>query len=271
MTARVVTARDGARIHCRDVGSGPAVLCIPAWSMTADAFEHQIAHLSPHYRVVAIDPRGQGRSSTTLEGNDYVTHAHDIADVMETLGLCDVAMMGWSNGALAALHYADRYGPGRMRAFVDIDMPTMSVPRRTGDWGEVPRFSDFRNFLLPLTADPTAFREAMVGFFVKRDVTDDERRWLLAQMHTQSPFVGRLLLSDTLFYDVTDVLVRLSARLPTLVAVRDAWGHKACRWVARACPEARCAVFRGGHMFFWEDPAPFNEMLGNFLGRVYTQ
>jgi len=271
VTSRIVTARDGAQLHCRDVGAGPVVLCIPAWSMTADAFEHQFAHLSPRYRVIAIDPRGQGRSSTTLEGNDYVTHAHDIADVVEQLGLSDVAMMGWSNGALAALHYVDRYGSGRMRAFVDIDMPTMSVPRRAGDWGEVPKFREFRNFLVPLTADPDAFREAMVGFFVKRAVTDGERRWLLAQMHTQAPFVGRLLLSDTLFYDVTDVFVRLAARVPTLVAVRDAWGHKARRWLARTCPDARFAVFPGGHMFFWEDPVPFNATLDGFLADAFTR
>ena len=30
MTSRIVTARDGAQLHCRDVGRGPVVLCIPA-------------------------------------------------------------------------------------------------------------------------------------------------------------------------------------------------------------------------------------------------
>ena len=270
MTARVVTARDGARLHCRDEGAGPVVLCIPAWSMTADAFEHQIAHLSPHYRVIAIDPRGQGRSSTTLEGNDYVTHAHDIADVMDALGLSDVALVGWSNGALAAFHYADRYGLDRIRAFVDIDMPALSVPRHVGDWAEVPRLGDFRDFLVPLTADPSAFRDTMLGFFVQRPVTDDERAWLLAQMETQPPFVGRLLMSDTLFYDVADVFARIGARVPTLVAVRDAWADRARDWLAQACPDARFGAFRGGHMFFWEDPAPFNAALGDFLGGVFA-
>ena len=219
----------------------------------------------------AIDPRGQGRSSTTLEGNDYVTHAHDIADVIAQFDLSDIALVGWSNGALAAAYYADLYGHDRLRAFVDIDMPAMAVPRREGDWAEVPEFGGFRDFLVPLTADPVAFREAMLGFFVQRDVSEDERHWLLSQMLSQAPFVGRLLLSDTLFYDVTDVFVRLAARVPTLVAVRDAWGHKARRWLARTCPDARFAVFPGGHMFFWEDPVPFNATLDGFLADAFTR
>jgi pimeloyl-ACP methyl ester carboxylesterase len=32
---------------------------------------HQLAHFSKRYRVLAYDPRSQGRSSKTLENNSY--------------------------------------------------------------------------------------------------------------------------------------------------------------------------------------------------------
>lgn len=187
MTEGLITVRDGSSIFHRDVGSGPAVVMVPAWSMTADAFSHQVGHLGQNYRVIALDPRGQGRSSTTLEGNDYVTHAHDLHDVVQHLGLTRFALVGWSNGALAAAHYVDIYGVDLLWALVDIDMPALAVPKAPGDWAEVPCLDAFQGFLGPLTVDPEAFRRQMVRFFVERDLSDEEERWLLAQMHSQPP------------------------------------------------------------------------------------
>lgn len=192
MTEGLITVRDGSSIFHRDVGSGPAVVMVPAWSMTADAFSHQVGHLGQNYRVIALDPRGQGRSSTTLEGNDYVTHAHDLHDVVQHLGLTRFALVGWSNGALAAAHYVDIYGVDLLWALVDIDMPALAVPKAPGDWAEVPCLDAFQGFLGPLTVDPEAFRRQMVRFFVERDLSDEEERWLLAQMHSQ-PLRGSLV------------------------------------------------------------------------------
>ncbi|BCT93146.1 O-methylpimelyl-ACP methylesterase [Lysobacter helvus] len=265
MTEGLITVRDGSSIFHRDVGSGPAVVMVPAWSMTADAFSHQVGHLGQNYRVIALDPRGQGRSSTTLEGNDYVTHAHDLHDVVQHLGLTRFALVGWSNGALAAAHYVDIYGVDLLWALVDIDMPALAVPKAPGDWAEVPCLDAFQGFLGPLTVDPEAFRRQMVRFFVERDLSDEEERWLLAQMHSQPPFVGRLLLSDILFYDFAEMLSRVSVATPTLVAVKSAWARDAEDWVRRTCPDAEFAAFNGGHMFFWEDPEPFNAVLKHFL------
>jgi len=65
-----VTTPDGAKIHCLDAGRGPApaVLLVPGWTMPADIWERQIAHLQTMYRVVAMDPRAQGQSSPAADG-----------------------------------------------------------------------------------------------------------------------------------------------------------------------------------------------------------
>ena len=56
--------RDGARIWFASFGAGPAVLLLHGGMGNANNFGHQVpALLAAGYRVVAIDSRGQGRSS----------------------------------------------------------------------------------------------------------------------------------------------------------------------------------------------------------------
>ena len=52
-----------ARIHYLTAGSGPAVVLIHGWALSLREWDDQIAALSPHYRVVAFDRRGYGRST----------------------------------------------------------------------------------------------------------------------------------------------------------------------------------------------------------------
>lgn len=51
---------------------------------------------SSEYRVIAIDPRGQGYSAKTVDGNDYLTHGRDVAGLIDALGLKDIVLIGWS-------------------------------------------------------------------------------------------------------------------------------------------------------------------------------
>src|SRR5579862_9328930 len=65
-----VTLPDGVRIHYLEGGvrSGPTLVFVPGWMMTAEIWEPQLARFSQTHHVVAIDPRGQGRSSKPPDG-----------------------------------------------------------------------------------------------------------------------------------------------------------------------------------------------------------
>ena len=49
---------DGVQVHHLEAGSGPAVVLLPGWSLTAQTFSAQLAELSLSRRVVAVDHRG---------------------------------------------------------------------------------------------------------------------------------------------------------------------------------------------------------------------
>lgn len=56
-----------ADVRLRVIDAGPpqaqSIVLIPGWCFTADIWTKQIAALSDRYRVVAVDPRSQGRST----------------------------------------------------------------------------------------------------------------------------------------------------------------------------------------------------------------
>ncbi|MGA3213157.1 MAG: alpha/beta hydrolase [Terriglobales bacterium] len=61
---------DGVRLHYLEAGSGPAIVFEPGWMMMAGIWQSQIDYFSRSYHVIALDPRSQGDSDKTTEG-DY--------------------------------------------------------------------------------------------------------------------------------------------------------------------------------------------------------
>ncbi|MGB8774317.1 MAG: hypothetical protein WCC78_09260, partial [Terriglobales bacterium] len=70
-------------LHFFDAGAGPAILFVPNW--TADIFKPQINRRSDRFRVIALDPRSQGDSEKTPEGNTLERHAADIKELLQHL------------------------------------------------------------------------------------------------------------------------------------------------------------------------------------------
>ena len=61
----------------------------------------------PRLRVLALDPRGQGRSEIAATGYDYARRAADIAQWLAAAGCEDnVVLVGWSLGGMVAMRLA---------------------------------------------------------------------------------------------------------------------------------------------------------------------
>jgi pimeloyl-ACP methyl ester carboxylesterase len=101
MTDGLLTVAHGIELAYLDRGSGPALVLVTGSTFAKEIFEKQIFDLSKKYRIITFDPRSQGGSSFTLEGNDYLTHAEDLAWVLEALEIKNPVLIGWSAGAHA--------------------------------------------------------------------------------------------------------------------------------------------------------------------------
>jgi pimeloyl-ACP methyl ester carboxylesterase len=85
-------ARDGTRLFYKDLGKGPTVLLVHAWSLHSGMWEYQVAALrDAGYRCIAIDRRGHGRSDVPTGGFDLDSLADDLAALIDHLVITDLA------------------------------------------------------------------------------------------------------------------------------------------------------------------------------------
>lgn len=66
---------DGTVIRHLEAGAGQPLVLLPGWSQTSQTFAGQLRTLSQSWRVVAVDHRGHGESSTP----DVGYHLHRLA------------------------------------------------------------------------------------------------------------------------------------------------------------------------------------------------
>jgi non-heme chloroperoxidase len=117
--SRYVTSADGTRIHYKDWGRGQPVLFSHGWPLSADAWDAQMVFLGrAGFRVIAHDRRSHGRSEQTWDGNDMDTYADDLANLIETLDLTNLVLVGHSTGGGEVARYIGRHGTARVAKVV---------------------------------------------------------------------------------------------------------------------------------------------------------
>jgi len=99
---------DGLALYARDYPSERTdltLLCMPGLTRNAADFEDFCAALQPHYRCIAVDQRGRGRSQYDSNPANYqpATYVQDMFTLIDELGLENVVLVGTSLGGLMAM------------------------------------------------------------------------------------------------------------------------------------------------------------------------
>ncbi|MNB58121.1 3-oxoadipate enol-lactonase 2 [compost metagenome] len=112
---------DGQALHYIDQGTGPAVLLAGSYLWDQAMWAPQIAALSPHYRVIALDLWGHGESGRLPEGT---TSLDDIASqaqaLLDHLDIDRVTLIGLSVGGMWGVRLA-LSAPQRINGLVLMD------------------------------------------------------------------------------------------------------------------------------------------------------
>jgi pimeloyl-ACP methyl ester carboxylesterase len=125
---------EGARIHVRIGGTGPAVILIHGFGDTGDMWAPLAASLARDHTVVVPDLRGMGLSSKPPDGYDKRTQAADMRGVLTALGIDDAVVVGHDIGTMVAYAYAARY-PDKTTKLVVMDAPVPGIP----PWDQIVR------------------------------------------------------------------------------------------------------------------------------------
>jgi pimeloyl-ACP methyl ester carboxylesterase/predicted glycosyltransferase len=125
--------RDGVKIFYEVFGDGePTVLLMPAWSIVhSRLWKAQVSYLARHFRVVAFDGRGNGRSDRPASAAAYPDgeYVADAVAVLDAVGVDRAVVAGLSRGGRWALELAAAQ-PDRVLGAVLLDpaVPPLDPP-----------------------------------------------------------------------------------------------------------------------------------------------
>lgn len=248
---------DGVRLHVLEAGPAdlaraggtvPVLAFVTGWSMPAAIWRTQLARLGATLRVAALDPRGQGDSDVPAAGFEIDRRADDVSEFLARYE--SAVLIGWSLGALEALHFIHRHGADRLAGLVLVDSSV----------GEDPAPPPAGDFLEALRRDRRATLERFVRDMFRSPVSDEELA-TLTDSALRMPLDASLALFPRSmprehWRDITRAF-----RKPLMYVVTEEFAAQA-RNLLRHRPGTRVEIFEAaGHALFVDDPDRFNRLL----------
>lgn len=240
---------NGLRIGYQVEGSGPPLLLLHgATSSGREDFAAQLPLFARAFRCYAPDARGHATTPwDARDGFEVARLADDVLAFADALGLATFHLVGFSMGALTALHVASR-APARIRTLVVAGITTQREPRT----------SVARRLMDPdrIDRDDPAWAAALGR---RHDPVQGAGAWRhLLRAIVEDVAHAPLLEPTTLRAIDAPALVVVGDRDP-FVPVDHAWG------LMRQLPDARLLVVPdAGHEVFAKRPGLVNEALAAF-------
>jgi non-heme chloroperoxidase len=257
----------GMRIHYLQTGeakSTRALVLIPGWRLPASLWNGQLKTFASMTRVTAVDPRSQGASTRTSDGNTPETRARDLHDVLANLGVSRSVLVGWSQGAQDVAAYLQQFGTDSVAGVVLVDSPVSAGP------GEIDVHREFAKTVLSgisvYASHPHEYSEGMVRSLFKKPHPDlDLQKLVNSTLQTPTDVGVAMLVADIFGADRRPALAKLS--IPALViASADSPLLDAQKEMASTIPGSKFVTIAGtGHAVFVDDPATFNDALRTFV------
>ena len=219
------------RLHYTEQGAGEPVILLHGNGEDSTYFAHQVPYLAQRARVIAVDTRGHGGSPRGTAPFTLEQFTCDLAEFMDQLGIGAAHLLGFSDGANVAMLFALAH-PQRV----------LSMVLNGGN-------------LFPEGLEP-AVRAQDARDFRAAVAAGDVRTQELLRLMMDEPQIDPARLS---------VL-----RMPVLVVAgtHDMITEAHTRLIAASIPGAQLRFVDGSHFVASEDPAPFNQVVGEFLDGV---
>lgn len=261
------TTSSGIRIHYLQSGdskSARALILIPGWRLPAFLWNEQLTRFAPTIRVIAIDPRSQGDSTKTPDGNTPESRAQDLHDIFKNLGISSPILVGWSQGAQDVSAYLEQFGNDSVAGVVFVDSPVSAGP------AELEIRKEFSKVILAGMATyaryPKEYSEGMVRSIFKKPLPDAEvERIVRSTLETPTDTGIAMLAMDIFGVDRRPALAKLN-KPALVVGSAESPLLDAQKQMAAAIPGAKFLAIEGtGHAVFVDQPEKFDSALEAFL------
>jgi 2-hydroxy-6-oxonona-2,4-dienedioate hydrolase len=248
-----------APLPCRRAGAGLPLVLVHGYLGGSRQWEAEIAALSPHFDVIAVDLAGYGDASDRPAPADMAEHARAVLATLDALGVGRFHLLGHSMGGMVVQEMA-RLAPQRLRRLVLY---------ATGPLGSIPgRFETMARSRERIVEDglETTARRIAASWLLQREADPAcEALVRLATQASEQAAVAGLWAMER--WDGRPHLAAIAA--PTLVLWGEhdrsyGWPQIEALW--RGIPGASLAVLPAcAHALHLERPALFHTLLSEFL------
>lgn len=261
---------DGLTLHVATSGSGSPVMLLHGFTGSGESWNAMRRALEPRHTVITVDLPGHGQSGAPEDAGRYALPrlADDLSRVLDLLGVDQVALVGYSMGGRAALHFAVRHASRLSALVLESTSPGIAdeeerVARQVSDADLARRIErdGMESFVrhwqsLPLWESQRALDDSARQALHAQRMRNSARG--LANSLRGAGAGSEPSLLDRLAEVTVPALVVAGALDSRYVAIAES--------MARALPRARLAVVAGaGHAVHLERAAELAELVLDFL------
>jgi pimeloyl-ACP methyl ester carboxylesterase len=251
------STRSGVKIYYEVAGEGPPMILVHANAFDHRLWMYQTASFSKHFRMVAVDLRGYGRSDKPTDPFSLGDMAADVTGVCANEGIDEAIFLGASTGAGICLLIGQSQPP-LVRGLVLVGGSSRGPSSMNN------RIEGF------LSGDIPAYHERYLRECVTEDFAATNRgAWILSLFSEGSRQLSGASIAQIfrarMACDLTKDLQKV--RAPTLVVNGEMdMSLAAGRETAAGIPGATHIIIPGsGHLCNIEKPAEFDRAVKNFL------
>ena len=265
------TTSDGAHIYFEDRGQGTALIMVPGFLCTTKFFERNAEVLSKDFRVITMDPRGQGYSSKSCHGNTMKRNAQDIYELANHLNLEKFVLLGWSLAASTVVSYASQYHQEKLLGLVLMDGSLFPF---SGDNWNRHRARDYniqnwQDVYFPFYYNPEAFYNK---FMERICCKEEDKEWVIAECKKTMPWTALEIHEDFCHTNNFKNLSKITVPVAIFGAKSKAYGlemvHKFASMVGGYSEVVE--FYESGHLMFLYEADKFNKYLKAFMYKTIS-
>ncbi|MBN1466381.1 alpha/beta hydrolase [candidate division KSB1 bacterium] len=234
---------NGVKMYYEIYGCGENVIVIHGNNDCIWDMRYQIRHFSSHYRVIAADSRGHGKSELGEGTLTYEQMADDWAALLDLLKIDSTFVIGWSDGGIIGLLLAIHH-PQKVKKLAamgaNLQPDTSAVHPWVVNW----------------------VKRQMQGVESMIAMNDTSKNWALMRQQLQ-------LLEKQPHISLID-LHKISSPVLILAGDSDVIREEHTVLIYQNIPQAQLCIFPGEtHMAPVENPDLFNKVVHEFFIRPF--
>lgn len=222
-------------LYCQEKGNGTPFVFLHGNGDSGDYFEKQTEYFSHSFKTVCVDTRGHGKTARGTAPFTMEQFADDLKLFLESKGLSDIILLGFSDGANIAMKFALKY-QGKLKALIlnGGNLNTKGVKAKI----QIPIEIGYRTARLFAKKSPYAKKNTeILGLMVNEPNIDPE----------------------SLKSIITPTLV--------IAGTNDMIKEKHTRQIAENIPNASLSILKGDHFIASKQADLFNKEVERFLER----